>query len=42
MYPKAAACVQKISSYLRQRLDYSLGLEEEGYLIIHIEKLTRQ
>ena len=41
MYPKAAACVRKISSYLRQKLDYSLGLEEEGYLIIHVEKLTR-
>lgn len=41
MYPKAAACVRKISGYLRQKLDYSLGLEEEGYLIIHVEKLTR-
>lgn len=41
MYPKAAACVRKISDYLRQKLDYSLGLEEEGYLIIHVEKLTR-
>lgn len=41
MYPKAAACTQKISSYIRQKLDYSLGLEEQGYLIIHIEKLTR-
>lgn len=41
MYPKAAACVQKISNYLRQKLNYSLGLEEEGYLIIHVEKLTR-
>jgi len=41
MYPKAAACVRKISGYLRHKLDYSLGLEEEGYLIIHVEKLTR-
>ena len=41
MYPKAAACTQRISSYIRQKLDYSLGLEEQGYLIIHIEKLTR-
>lgn len=41
MYPKATACVRRISSYLRQKLEYSLGLEEEGYLIIHIEKLTR-
>lgn len=41
MYPRAAACVRKISGYLRQTLDYSLGLEEEGYLIIHVEKLTR-
>ena len=41
MYPRAAACTQKISAYIRQKLDYSLGLEEQGYLIIHIEKLTR-
>ena len=41
MYPKAAACVRKISGYLRHKMDYSLGLEEEGYLIIHVEKLTR-
>lgn len=41
MYPKAAACVRKIAGYLRQRFDYSLGLEEEGYLIIHVERLTR-
>lgn len=41
MYPKAAACVRKISGYLRQKLCYSLGLEEEAYLIIHVEKLTR-
>lgn len=41
MYPRAAACVRKIAEYLRQRLDYSLGLEEEGYLIIHVERLTR-
>lgn len=41
MYPKATACVRKISAYLRQKLDYSLSLEEESYLIIHIEKLTR-
>lgn len=41
MYPKATACTQKIAVYIRQKLDYSLGLEEQGYLIIHIEKLTR-
>lgn len=41
MYPKASACAQKIAAYIRQKLDYSLGLEEQGYLIIHIEKLTR-
>lgn len=41
MYPKAAACVRKIADYLRQQLDYSLGPEEEGYLIIHVERLTR-
>lgn len=41
MYPRAAACVRKIADYLRQHLDYSLGLEEEGYLIIHVERLTR-
>ena len=41
MYPRAAACTQKIASYIRQKLDYSLDLEEQGYLIIHIEKLTR-
>ncbi|HBN57518.1 MAG TPA: transcription antiterminator LicT [Lachnospiraceae bacterium] len=41
MYPKAAACAEKISAYIRQKLQYSLGLEEQGYLIIHIEKLTR-
>lgn len=41
MYPAAAACAQKIAAYIRQKLGYSLGLEEQGYLIIHIEKLTR-
>lgn len=41
MYPRAAACVRKIADYLRQQLGYSLGLEEEGYLIIHVERLTR-
>lgn len=42
MYPKATACVQKISAYIRQKLGYSLSLEEQGYLIIHVEKLTRK
>lgn len=42
MYPKAASCARKISYYLKQKLDYSLNLEEEGYLILHIEKLTRK
>lgn len=42
LYPKAAACVQKIAAYISQKLDYSLGLEEQGYLIIHVEKLTRR
>lgn len=42
MYPKAAACAQKISDYLGQKLDCTLGLEEQSYLIIHIEKLTRK
>lgn len=41
MYPKAAACVRKIADYLRSQLDYSLGPEEESYLIIHVERLTR-
>lgn len=42
MYPRATACTKKIAAYLRQQLSYSLGLEEEGYLILHIEKLTRK
>lgn len=41
MYPRATACVGKIADYLRSQLDYSLGPEEEGYLIIHVERLTR-
>lgn len=41
MYPKAEACTQKIAAYIHQKLGYSLDLEEQGYLIIHIEKLTR-
>lgn len=41
MYPRAAACTRKIASYIRKKLDYGLSSEEEGYLIIHIEKLTR-
>lgn len=41
MYPRAIACTKKIAGYLRQRLNYSLDTDEEGYLIIHIEKLTR-
>lgn len=41
MYPKAAACVEKIADYLRAQLDYSLSPEEEGYLIIHVERITR-
>ena len=41
MYPQAADCTNKIAHYIRQKLDYSLDLEEQGYLIIHIEKLTR-
>lgn len=41
MYPKAAACVQKISTYLYHKLGCTLDLEEKGYLILHIEKLTR-
>ena len=41
MYPKAEACTQKIATYIHQKLGYSLDLEEQGYLIIHIEKLTR-
>ncbi len=41
MYPQAAACAKKIAFYTSQKLDYPLSLEEQGYLIIHIEKLTR-
>ncbi len=32
MYPKAAACAQKIALYTSQKLGYSLSLEEQGYL----------
>lgn len=42
MYPRAAACSQRVSDYLGQKLNCTLGLEEQSYLIIHIEKLTRK
>jgi transcriptional antiterminator len=42
MYPKAAACSQKIEEYIKKKIGYSLVDEELGYLTIHIEKLTRK
>lgn len=41
MYPKAAACAKRIATLIRRTLGYDLGEEEQGYLIIHIERLTR-
>lgn len=42
MYPRAAACSQKIRGYIKKKIDYELNDEELGYLTIHIEKLTRK
>ncbi len=41
LYPSAAACSEKIRTYLQEKLPYTVQDEELGYLTIHIEKLTR-
>lgn len=41
MYSKAAACTRKIADYIQQKIGCPLSQEEQAYLIIHIEKLTR-
>lgn len=42
LYPEAAACSEKIRTYLEKKLEYIVQDEELGYLTIHIEKLTRR
>lgn len=41
LYPAAAACSEKIRTYLGKKLQYTVHDEELGYLTIHIEKLTK-
>lgn len=41
LYPAAAACSEKIRTYIKNKLHYTVQEEELGYLTIHIEKLTR-
>lgn len=41
LYPAAAACSEKIRTYLGGKLECTVHDEELGYLTIHIEKLTK-
>lgn len=41
-YPKAYACAILIGSRIREEYGYELNQEEASYLMIHIEKITKQ
>lgn len=40
-YPKAFSCSEKIKRYVESEYDYSVGREEQVYLTIHIQRLTK-
>lgn len=40
LYPEAFKCVQKVKSYVTSRFDTNLTINEECYLILHVNRVT--
>lgn len=42
MYPKAYACVLKIRRYVKDNFDFDLSIDEETYLMLHVQRVTNR
>ena len=41
-YPKALACVERITARVQERYSYTVGCDEKTYLMIHINRLQQE